>query len=156
MSKHFNFLILLTLLACTETSNKIPVFEASINGSFNWNAQNFVAIVQNNGIAISGSDNASSISLIINNLDVGNFDVYSWTDDYAIFQDTIQYSTRNDGVGSVAFLSDGEIDILEIDSLNNTITGNFHFDAYDSSGENTINVSEGVFYKIPMTITTQD
>ena len=82
--------------------------------------------------------------------------VYSWTDDYAIFQDTIQYSTRNDGVGSVAFLSDGEIDILEIDSLNNTITGNFHFDAYDSSGENTINVSEGVFYKIPMTITTQD
>ena len=156
MSKHFNFLILLTLLACTETSNKIPVFEAYINGNFNWNAQTFVAIVQNNGIAISGSDNASSISLIINNLDVGNFDVYSWTDDYAIFQDTIQYSTRNDGVGSVAFLSDGEIDILEIDSLNNTITGNFHFDAYDSSGENTINVSEGVFYKIPMTITTQD
>ena len=156
MSKHFNFLILLTLLACTETSNKIPVFEANINGNFNWNAQNFVAIVQNNGIAISGSDNASSISLIINNLDVGNFDVYSWTDDYAIFQDTIQYSTRNDGVGSVAFLSDGEIDILEIDSLNNKITGNFHFDAYDSSGENTINVSEGVFYKIPMTITTQD
>ena len=88
MSKHFNFLILLTLLACTETSNKIPVFEANINGSFNWNAQTFVAIVQNNGIAISGSDNASSISLIINNLDVGNFDVYSWTDDYAIFQDT--------------------------------------------------------------------
>ena len=155
MSKYFNFLILLTLLACTETSNKIPVFEANINGNFNWNAETFVAIVQNNGIAISGSDNASSISLIINNLDVGNFDVYSWTDDYAIFQDTIQYSTRN-GVGSVAFLSDGEIDILEIDSLNNTITGNFHFDAYDSSGENTINVSEGVFYKIPMTITTQD
>ena len=108
MSKHFNFLILLTLLACTETSNKIPVFEANINGNFNWNAETFVAIVQNNGIAISGSDNASSISLIINNLDVGNFDVYSWTDDYAIFQDTIQYSTRNDGVGSVAFLSDGE------------------------------------------------
>ena len=88
-------------------------FEANINGNFNWNAQTFVAIVQNNGIAISGSDNASSISLIINNLDVGNFDVYSWTDDYAIFQDTIQYSTRNDGVGSVAFLSDGEIDILK-------------------------------------------
>ena len=121
MSKHFNFLILLTLLACTETSNKIPVFEANINGNFNWNAQTFVAIVQNNGIAISGSDNASSISLIINNLDVGNFDVYSWTDDYAIFQDTIQYSTRNDGVGSVAFLSDGEIDILEIDSLNKKV-----------------------------------
>ena len=156
MSRHFNFLILLTLLGCTETSNKIPVFEANINGNINWNAQTFAAIVQNNGVVISGSDNASSISLIINNLGVGNFDVYSWTDDYAIFQDTIQYSTRNDGVGSVAFLSDGEIDILEIDSLNNTITGNFHFDAYDSSGENTINVSEGVFYKIPMTITTQD
>lgn len=156
MSKYFNFLILLTLLGCTETSNKIPVFEANINGNFNWNAQTFVALVQDNEIAISGSDNVSSISLIINNPDVGNFDIYSWTDDYAIFQDTVQYSTRNDGVGSVAFLSDGEIDILEIDSLNNTITGNFHFDAYDSSGENTINVSEGVFYKIPMTITTQD
>ena len=80
MSKHFNFLILLTLLACTETSNKIPVFEANINGNFNWNAQTFVAIVQNNGIAISGSDNASSISLIINNLDVGNSALYLLSD----------------------------------------------------------------------------
>ena len=92
----------------------------------------------------------------MNSPQVDDYNFYSWTDDYAIFQDTLQYSTQNDGVGSVAFLSDGYLDIQEIDSVNNTISGHFHFDAYNGTGQYTINVSEGVFYKIPVNSGEQD
>ena len=84
------------------------------------------------------------------------YNLYSWTDNFAVFQDTLQYSTQNDGVGSVAYLSDGFVQIQEIDNLNNTISGNFHFDAYNGTGEYTVNVSEGIFYKIPVNSEVQD
>ena len=41
-------------------------------------------------------------------------------------------------------------------SVNNTISGHFHFDAYNGTGQYTINVSEGVFYKIPVNSGEQD
>ena len=44
----------------------------------------------------------------------------------------------------------------EIDNINNTISGHFHFDAYNASGEYTINISDGVFYKIPVNLGVQD
>ena len=53
-------------------------------------------------------------------------------------------------------LSEGYIDINEIDNVNNTISGHFHFDAYNLTGEYTINISEGVFYRIPITSEIQD
>ena len=93
---------------------------------------------------------------VVNSPEVSGYNFYSWTDDYAIFQDTLQYSTQNDGIGSIAFLSDGYLDIQEIDSVNNTISGHFHFDAYNGTGQYTINVSEGVFYKIPVNSGEQD
>ena len=68
----------------------------------------------------------------------------------------MQYSTQNDGISSIAHLSDGFIEIQEIDNLNNTITGNFHFDAYNGTGEYTVNVSEGIFYKIPVNSENQN
>jgi hypothetical protein len=88
--------------------------------------------------------------------EVRSYNLSSLTEEFAIFQDTLQFSTQNDGVNSIAFLSDGYIDINEIDNVNNTITGHFHFDAYNLTGEYTINISEGVFYRIPITSEIQD
>ena len=51
---------------------------------------------------------------------------------------------------------DGLIDINEIDNINNTVSGHFHFDAYNGTGEYTINLSDGVFYKIPIISDSQD
>ena len=56
------------------------------------------------------------------------YNLYSWTDNFAVFQDTLQYSTQNDGIGSVAYLSDGFVQIQEIDNLNKTISGNIQLD----------------------------
>ena len=139
-----------------DITNKIPAFEARVNGNFVWTAQTFNATIQNNQLSLSGNNPFGTVSILIDSLDVGTYNLYSWTDDFAVFQDTLQYSTRNDGVGSLAFLSDGQIDISEIDNINNTVSGHFHFDAYNSSGDYTVNISEGVFYKIPISSDNQD
>ena len=139
-----------------DITNKIPAFEARVNGNFDWTAQTFNATIQNNQLSLSGNNPFGTVSILIDSLDVGTYNLYSWTDDFAVFQDTLQYSTRNDGVGSLAFLSDGQIDISEIDNINNTVSGHFHFDAYNSSGDYTVNISEGVFYKIPISSDNQD
>lgn len=157
MKKLFIAFFLLLYFNCEDNlSNKIPVFQASVNANNQWIAEDFSATIQNNQLLISGSNPFGVISFVVNSPEVNDYNFYSWTDNYVIFQDTLQYSTQNDGIGSIAFLSDGYLDIQEIDNVNNTISGHFHFDAYDGTGQYTINVSEGVFYKIPINSGDQD
>lgn len=157
MKKIFIALSLLLVFNCEDDlTNKTPVFQATVNGNNQWIAEDFIATIQNNQLSISGTNPFGVISFVVNSPDISEYNFYSWTDDYAIFQDTLQYSTQNDGIGSIAFLSDGYLDIQEIDSDNNTISGHFHFDAYNGTGQYTINVSEGVFYKIPINSGEQD
>ena len=126
MKKIFIALSLLVVFNCEDDlTNKTPVFQATINGNNQWIAENFNANIQDNQLSISGSNPFGVISFVVNSPQVDDYNFYSWTDDYAIFQDTLQYSTQNDGVGSVAFLSDGNLDIQEIDSVNNTIISHF-------------------------------
>ena len=157
MKKILFISIILIFFNCEDDiTDKIPAFEARINGNFDWTAQTFNATIQNNQLSLSGNNPFGTVSILIDSLDVGTYNLYSWTDDFAVFQDTLQYSTRNDGVGSLTFLSDGQIDISEIDNINNTVSGHFHFDAYNSNGDYTVNISEGVFYKIPISSDNQD
>ena len=101
-----------------ELNNKIPGFEATINGNFDWVADSYVATLQNNQLLITGTSPFGTIAMQIDSLELGSYNLYSWKDDFAIFQDTLQYSTQNDGVNSIAHLSDGLIDINEIDNVN--------------------------------------
>ena len=157
MKKIFFALSLLLVFNCEDDlTNKKTVFQATVNGNNQWIAQDFIATIQNNQLSISGTNPFGVISFVVNSPEVSGYNFYSWTDDYAIFQDTLQYSTQNDGIGSIAFLSDGYLDIQEIDIVNNTISGHFHFDSYNGTGQYTINVSEGVFYKIPINSGEQD
>ena len=71
----------------------------------------------------------------------------------ATILDTVQYSTLNIGISDIDYPSDGEIYIREITS-DSKISGTFTFNAYNSSGESTVNVSQGVFYRLPLTQTT--
>ena len=157
MNKILVVLSVLLFFNCEDDlSNKTPAFEARVNGNNQWIAESFNATIENNQLLISGSNPFGIISIVVNSATEDQYNFYSWTDDFAIYQDTIQYSTKNDGIGSIAYLSDGFLDIQEIDSVNNTISGHFHFDAYNGTGQYTINVSEGVFYKIPINSGDQD
>ena len=73
----------------------------------------------------------------------------------ATYQDSIQYSTLNDGIASIAYFSDGEITINEI-TADSKVSGTFNFNAYDSSGNLTINVSQGIFYRLPLITSNED
>tara|TARA_B100000900_G_C20222580_1_gene570488 strand:- start:119 stop:592 length:474 start_codon:yes stop_codon:yes gene_type:complete len=157
MKKIFIILLILISFSCEDNlTNNIPAFQALLNGNNEWIAENYTVTIQNNQLSISGANQSGVISIVVDSPQVDQYNLYSWTDNFAVFQDTLQYSTQNDGIGSVAYLSDGFVQIQEIDNLNNTISGNFHFDAYNSNGEYTVNVSEGIFYKIPINSENQD
>ena len=154
MKKIVLILMLVTLFNCTEDlSNNTPGFEASVDGN-EWVAQSYNATIQNNQLSISGNNQLGTISMVIDSINFNSFELRSWTDDFAVFQDTILYSTKNDGIGSIAYLSAGKIDINEINYVDNSVSGHFYFECYDNSGLHVKTVSEGVFYKVP--INTQD
>ena len=147
-------LMLVTLHNCTEDlSNNTPGFEASVDGK-EWVAQSYNATIQNSQLSISGNNQLGTISMVIDSININSFELRSWTDDFAVFQDTMLYSTKNDGIGSIAYLSAGKIDINEINYVDNSVSGHFYFECYDNSGLHVKTVSEGVFYKVP--INTQD
>ena len=157
MKKLIIALSILTFFSCEDSlSDKIPAFEARVNGTTQWVAENYIASIENNQLTITGNNPFGVISMSVTSPEVDDYSFYSWSDNYAIFQDTLQYSTQNDGIGSVAYLGEGFIDIHQIDNVNNTISGHFHFDAYNGTGEFTINISEGVFYRIPINSANQD
>ena len=154
MKKIVFILMLVTLHNCTEDlSNNTPGFEASVDGK-EWVAQSYNATIQNSQLSISGNNQLGTISMVIDSININSFELRSWTDDFAVFQDTILYSTKNDGIGSIAYLSAGKIDINEINYVDNSVSGHFYFECYDNSGLHVKTVSEGVFYKVP--INTQD
>jgi hypothetical protein len=154
MKKIVFILMLVTLYNCTEDlSNNTPGFEASVDGK-EWVAQSYNATIQNSQLSISGNNQLGTISMVIDSININSFELRSWTDDFAVFQDTILYSTKNDGIGSIAYLSAGKIDINEINYVDNSVSGHFYFECYDNSGLHVKTVSEGVFYKVP--INTQD
>tara|TARA_B100001564_G_C20510063_1_gene610228 strand:+ start:445 stop:909 length:465 start_codon:yes stop_codon:yes gene_type:complete len=154
MKKIVFILMLVTLFNCTEDlSNNTPGFEASVDGK-EWVAQSYNATIQNSQLSISGNNQLGTISMVIDSININSFELRSWTDDFAVFQDTILYSTKNDGIGSIAYLSAGKIDINEINYVDNSVSGHFYFECYDNSGLHVKTVSEGVFYKVP--INTQD
>tara|TARA_B100001173_G_C15985311_1_gene546467 strand:+ start:636 stop:1100 length:465 start_codon:yes stop_codon:yes gene_type:complete len=154
MKKTLLILMLVTLFNCKEDlSNNTPGFEASVDGK-EWVAQSYNATIQNSQLSISGNNQLGTISMVIDSININSFELRSWTDDFAVFQDTLLHSTKNDGIGSIAYLSAGRIDINEINYVDNSVSGHFYFECYDNSGLYVKTVSEGVFYKVP--INTQD
>jgi hypothetical protein len=102
---------------------------------------------------ITGNNFNSAITLRFPSINIGVYDFRENLIGEATYQDTIQYSTLNDGIASIAYFSDGEISINEI-TPDSKISGTFTFNAYNSSGESTVNVSQGIFYRLPLTQTT--
>ena len=150
------FVIFLISSCSSEIEYKIPAFQATINGSNNWEATNFSVTTNALGEGIiTGNYFNSAISLRFPSIDTGVYDFRENLIGEATYQDTIHYSTLNDGIASIspAYFSDGEISINEITS-DSKISGTFTFNAYNSSGESTVNVSQGIFYRLPLTQTT--
>jgi hypothetical protein len=135
---------------------RIPAFQAHVNGDQFWEASLFSITTDASGAIITGSSLSGTVSMHMPSLEVGTHNLGSSEIATAIYQDTAYYSTTYDGIASIAYLSDGEITIEEYNSEENTISGTFNFDAYNDTGEYTINISQGVFYRLPISVGSEN
>ena len=135
---------------------RIPAFQAHVNGDQFWEASLFSITTDASGAIITGSSLSGTVSMHMPSLEVGTHNLGSLEIATAIYQDTTYYSTIYDGIASIAYLSDGEITIEEYNSEENTISGTFNFDAYNDTGEYTINISQGVFYRLPISVSSEN
>tara|TARA_B100001996_G_scaffold281852_1_gene222266 strand:- start:100 stop:576 length:477 start_codon:yes stop_codon:yes gene_type:complete len=155
----FQYLLILLLVfsSCEDTiEDRIPAFQANINGVKFWEANLFSVTSDSNGTVITGNNLSGTISMHIPLLEVGVNNMGSSEVAVGIFQDTLYYSTLYNGISSIAHLSDGEITIEEFNSAENTISGTFNFDAYNETGEYNLNISEGVFYRLPISVGSEN
>ena len=151
----FQYLLafLLIFSSCEDTiEDRIPAFQAHVNGVQFWEASSFSIITDSNGTIITGNNLSGTLTMYVPSLEVSVNNLGSSEVAVGVFQDTLYYSTMYNGIASIAHLSDGEITIDEFNSEENTISGTFNFDAYNNTGEYTINISQGVFYRLPISV----
>jgi len=170
MKKYTLILVsLITIFSCQkEVEFNDPAFEGLRNGQVLWRAGSYNVSFDANGfLTISGSDGSGDLSFTIPGGSVGTYTLGVIDNTFATYQENdIFYSTIYDGSGGPAQLSDGEIEIMEVDFVNKTFTGSFKFNAYSANGEQDVNFSGyqgdrpettndeeigGVFYKLPLT-----
>ena len=153
MKNIFILLILVTLFGCQDDiQTSIPAFESMKNGNFQWKSIVSTVTSGDSGVVtFTGSDGLGVITLQIPALVLGSYELGSaFTATASYSEDGSQYSTTNDGVGTIVYVSDGMISIDEIDETG-AITGSFYFNAYNSSGSSVVNFSQGILYKLPVT-----
>jgi len=155
----FQYLLafLLIFSSCEDTiEDRIPAFQAHVNGVQFWEASSFSIITDSNGTIITGNNLSGTLTMYVPSLEVSMNNLGSSEVAVGVFQDTLYYSTMYNGIASIAHLSDGEITIDEFNSEENTISGTFNFDAYNETGEYNLNISEGVFYRLPISVSSEN
>ena len=144
------FLITATLFGCQDNiETSLPAFQSLKNGDFQWKSTVSSAVSDATGVTtFTGSDGFGTIILQIPELVLGSYELGSSSVAVASYlEDGFEYSTLNNGVGSIVYTSDGLISVEEIDETG-AITGSFYFSAYSASGTNVVNFSEGILYKL--------
>ena len=147
------FLITATLFGCQDNiETSLPAFKSLKNGDFEWKSTVSSAVSDATGVTtFTGSDGFGTIILQIPELVLGSYELGSSSVAVASYEeDGFEYSTLNDGMGSIVYISDGLISIDEIDEAG-AVTGLFYFNAYNADGDMVINFSEGILYKLPVT-----
>ncbi len=148
------FVSLITIVSCGDDVEFNDItFEGLRNGEFLWRggASN-VSFDANGFLTISGSNGTGDLSLTIPGGNVGIYTLGTLDNTNATYQENgISYATFYDGSGGPAQQGDGEVEIEEVDLVRKTFTGTFKFNAYDASGDNVVNFSQGRFFNVPLT-----
>ena len=128
-----------------------PAFEGQKDHVF-WRATDSKATLLNGSLIIEGFTKDEKVTLKTNSINLGtyilgtgilNTAAYSLTD----ASGTISYATGLD-------IGEGQIVITEYDTVNNTVSGTFKFNAVNSNNSvlvgSILNFQYGVFYKLPI------
>ncbi len=147
-------LAFVTVFSCgDEIEFNSPALQGKKDGN-RWKALFYNASFNDSGtLVITGGDNFESVTLHVSELAIGSYTLGVGNASSAEFIDVddVNYSTNNEPDPDFSvYPPDGLITISRYDSANNTVSGEFYFNAYATSGLKTVNFSEGVFFDLPL------
>ncbi len=158
MKKYFFlFSLLLIISSCTEDVKfNNPAFQTLKDNVF-WRAQSYEAQISQDGrVAISGFLGYEKIGLQLPSTEATTYTIGSDNNTRAFFYNELGTTSYVYSAGTD--MGNGQITITEYDTENKTISGTFKFNAVKTAENDTektnISFTEGVFYKVPVTLST--
>ncbi len=157
MKKYFYlFSLIFILTSCTEDVKfNNPAFQTLKDNVF-WRAQSYEAAISEDGkVVITGFLGYEKIGLQLPSAEAKTYTIGSDANIKAFYYNEIGtmiylYSAETN-------MGSGQITITEYDTESKTISGTFRFNAVKSlendSDKTNISFTEGVFYKVPVTLT---
>lgn len=154
MNKNLLYLIVITLFfGCADNVEfNNPAVQANFEGQ-SFRTTSFSAATKDGGLVIRGQRGSEVILLFTTRTDVAEYPLGDNNQSEARFTatDATVFSTLNAPDPSVQiFPSDGLIEITEFNTVNNTVTGTFRFNAFTDSGLDSVNFIDGVFFQVPI------
>ncbi len=135
---------LLALFSCSnDMESNEHAFQVTKNSEF-WQASEFsVTITEDGFLSLVGVLNNEVITLNLTSSNPKPYDLSAGSNNTAWYKD-------DNGLGFTSeYQGDGEVIIEKYDSLEQTFTGTFRFNAFSRDGE-VVNFVNGVFYRIPL------
>jgi hypothetical protein len=165
-SRIYGYLSLIVMLisfgSCTkEMSKEVGSIKQVLNGDFyatidgnQWNADSLqLILVSNNGVAISGlSKDGEQVTMILPTFQTGIYAINSVSSSTAIFSNLLVNTTAI--FTSSTTLSNGAVNITNIDSVKHLVSGTFSYTLVDPTDNSQKSITSGVFNAIPYTGTT--
>ena len=142
---------LLMLVSCDDTEFNSPAFQADLNYNL-WRADAFSARYNASGnLVISGTNNIETVILTLENNTVGTQELGSLYPSRAEFIDgfgTVFTTAVEPDENESIYLDLGQVEITQINTSSNRVSGNFYFTAYDEEGQNPVGLSNGIFFEV--------
>lgn len=154
--RHFFVIAIVFLLAAScgdEIEFNSPAVQGNKDGNL-WRAEFYEADIDFGGFLVEGGIGLERVQLVTQVDSRGTFELGGDAPNRALFKDArgVIYSTANAPDESLSlYPPTGVIIVEDIEQTEpKTISGTFWFYAYTANGLNTVNFSQGVFYKTPL------
>lgn len=142
MMKKYLFVFLLPLLfvnCSDDIESNTPAIQGELDGIL-FRATDAEATLNDDGtIVLSGAAANETLTLKTAEFEVG---------DYQLGESTVNEASFEDLNGDTYLAGEGQISIKKIE--NNTLYGEFYFDAYKDGVSDTINFNKGSFFGVPL------
>lgn len=138
------FVVIIAFSSCETTETNSPAFQVTVDSLFFKAADTRISLPEEGGLLIQGLSNDETVSIQINNMELGEyvFDVdngnsATWED----FDGNV-YTTNPEGSGSVTLTAKGD--------SNEWYSGNFNYTAINAVLMDTVVLSRGIFFESPL------
>ncbi|MDC7997236.1 DUF6252 family protein [Gilvibacter sediminis] len=137
-------LLVFALFSCEDVRDNNAIIQGNANDVFLKGGA--VATRFDDGtVVINGSADGEELTITLTSAAVGTYAFGPGSANGAVFMDA-----SGESYSTATALGNGEANISESSSTDNTITGTFNFNAHTFALQDTLNFSRGVFFKVPV------